>query len=346
MRARAMDAMERWRSALGRAGGGFWTCAILAVALGACTDATDVERLEISASGAVAGQAYLDLNGNETADGPDDPVADASVVLTAAAGGTSVIETETDAEGLFVFEEVPVGTYTVTLAEDVLGDSLLAVDEAEPFQVTMDTANEVVLGATYPELPIEEVREAEPGRRVFTSGIALNPRQSFSDGRVFLEGEEAYLQATDVGRTPAVAVGDSVRFLGRTARRDGRPALDDVTPIILIPQARVPVPREISTGDAATAGGGPLDAALVRIRSAEVSDTMTVEATGDFHFTADDGSGPVEVVLRAFLGFPVQPDEEDVVSQAVGLLAPYDDGSGNVRWRLLVRSASEFGLEP
>jgi uncharacterized repeat protein (TIGR01451 family) len=54
----------------------------------------------------------------------------------------------------------------------------------------------------------------------------------------------------------------------------------------------------------------------------------------------------VEVVLRSFLGIspnpPIRPDTVVALSQAVGLLSPFDDGSGNVRWRLLVRSASEI----
>lgn len=322
--------------------------AALAATLASCTDATDVERLEISAGGAVAGQVYLDLNGNGTADGTDDPITDASVVLTSAAGGTSVQETETDDEGVYVFEEVPVGMYTVSIAPDVLGDSLVTVDEAEPFQVTTDEVNEITLGATFPELTIEEVRAAEPGRRVFTTGIALNPRRQDREGRVFLAGEDEYLQATDVARDPPVSVGDSVRFLGRTAQQAGHPALDDVTPIILVAQAQVPVPVEVSTAEAADAEGGQLDAALVRIGSAEVSDTLTVTDTNDFRFTADDGSGPVEIVLRWHLGFPAQPGPDNPITHAVGMLVPHDDGSGTVRWRLLARSASpeDFGIEP
>lgn len=319
------------------------TALACALALATCTDATDVELLQITASGAVVGQAYLDLNGTGEPDGGDEPLTEVTVVLSAAAGGATVDEAETDEEGIFLFEDVPVGSYRVSVDAGLLGDSLEVVEAVDPVEVVLDEAAEALLGLSFPELTIEEVRAAEPGRRVFTTGIALNPRQSFSDGRVFLEGEAEYLQATDVDREPAVTVGDSVRFLGRTALRDGRPALDDVTPIILIRQAQVPSPVEVSTAEAGTAGDGALDAALVRIRDAAISDTATVG--GDFHFRADDGSGPVEVVLRSFLGFGSPPDRELRVARAAGMLAPYDDGSGNVRWRLLVRAVSELVLE-
>lgn len=319
--------------------------AALVLALGACSDATDIERLEISASGAVVGQAYLDLNGNGEAGAQDEPMAGVSVVLSGASGGAEIATAETDEEGVFLFEEVPVGRYTLAVAPGVLADSLVPVGEAAPFDVVIEEPVELVIGATYPALTVQEAQAAEPGRRVFTTGIALNARQSFSDGRVFLKGAGGYLQATSVARsTPAVSVGDSVRFLGTTTREAGRPGLDDVTPYILVQQAQVPIPVEVSTETAATADGGALDAALVVIRTAVVSDTMTVTATNDFRFLADDGSGPTHVVLRSFLGIP-RPAEGDTVS-AVGMLSPFDDGSGVVQWELLVRAPSELAIIP
>lgn len=322
------------------------SAALLALTFGmaACSGATDVERLEITATGAVVGQAYLDLNGNGMLGAADQPVAAVTVRLSAAAGEAIVAEVTTNAEGVFLFEDVPVGRYRVSLTPGLLADSLVPVEGPEPFDVLLDETAEVVVGATYPALTLEEVRDAEPGRRVFTTGIALNARQSFSDGRVFLKGANTYLQAMEVARsTPAVSVGDSVRFLGTTTRTAGQPALTSVTPYILVQQAQLPIPVEVATGTAAEADGGDLDGALVVIRSGVVSDTVTVG--GDFTFQADDGSGPVEVVLRAFLGFAARPGTGTAVS-ARGMLAPFDDGSGVVRWRVLVRAPSELGVTP
>ncbi len=309
----------------------------------ACSDATDVELLEIDAVGALVGQVYLDLNGSGAAEAVDEPVSGVRVRLTPAAGGAAVAEVTTDAEGLYAFTGVPVGRYAVGVEAALLGDSLRVSEEPEPVEITPAQALERVVGLSFHELTIEEVRSAAPGRRVLTTGIALNPRQPFSDGRVFLRGADRYLQAVDVARNPGVTVGDSVRFLGRTGRDGGRPALLDVTPFILIGQAQVPLPVDASTREAATADGGGLDAALVRIRSATVSDTVTVGS--DFTFRADDGSGAVEVVLRAFLGFGARPPGGSEVAAATGLLQPVEDG-GSVRWRLLVRSPGELTMAP
>lgn len=308
-----------------------------------CTDVTDIELLEIAAAGAVGGQVYLDLNGSGALEAEDEPLIGVTVRLVPVAGGPPVAQTETDADGAFLLQDVPVGRYELGVESELLGDSLRVSEAPDPVQITPAEVRERVVGLAFHELTIEEVRTAAPGRRVLTTGIALNPRQPFSDGRVFLRGADAYLQAVDVARSPAVAVGDSVRFLGRTGRAGGRPALVDVMPFILIGQAQVPTPLEVDTDEAADADGGALDGALVRITSATVSDTATVG--GDFTFRADDGSGEVEVVLRAFLGFTLRPPEGSEIASASGMLQPVEDGGG-VRWRLLVRSAGELTLAP
>jgi uncharacterized repeat protein (TIGR01451 family) len=135
-----------------------------------------------------------------------------------------------------------------------------------------------------------------------------------------------------------------VRILGRTALSNGQPTLDEVTPNVLISLAQLAVPVEVTTAAAASAGSGALDAALVRIRNAEIRDTSTV--SDDFYFWAHNGGDSVEVVFRAFLGISkasVRPDTVVRVSEATGMLSPFDDGSGTLRWRLLVRAASEIG---
>jgi uncharacterized repeat protein (TIGR01451 family) len=130
---------------------------------------------------------------------------------------------------------------------------------------------------------------------------------------------------------------------------NGRPALDNVTRIILVPSAQAVVPIELSTAIAATADGGPLDAALARIRRAEITDTSTVD--GDFRFWADDGSDSVEVVIREFIVPSIntsafRPDTIIRIQEAIGLLSPYyDDVLGAIRWRFLPRAPSDIVLE-
>ena len=107
------------------------------------------------------------------------------------------------------------------------------------------------------------------------------------------------------------------------------------------------LPSEVTTTAAGSASGGTMDGALVRIRNAELADTSTTTA-GHFRFWADDGSDSVEVWIRDFLAidsrtFP--PDSVVRISQMTGLLTPYDDGTGAVRWRLMPRGGGDISLE-
>lgn len=312
-----------------------------------CTDATDVELLEITASGSVVGQAYLDSNGTMFPDEGDVALSDVTVFLSSTIDRVTVATAQTEGDGDFVFEGVPLGSYIIRIDDAVPGDSLVTVGPERRVDVTRDASADAVLGLTYPVLTIEEIRAADPGRTVFTSGIALNTRRTFSeDHRIFIAGASSYLQATNVLYTnPPVAAGDSVRFRGRTSSRDGQPMLDEVTPFIVVTQARVTQPQDVSTAMAASADAGRLDAALVRLRNAEISDTLT--SGGDFFFSADDGSGPIRVVVRSFLGRGTSDLGPSTlrIEEAVGMLSPHDDGSGTITWRLLVRSAGELVTE-
>ena len=322
--------------------------ALLLTAATACTDATDVRLLEISATGSLVGQVYVDLNRSGSVEPTDRPLPYADITLSTPTTDLVVATTTTNDNGIFVFAEVPTGTYRLRVDEAALGDSLTTLTTLPLVDVSLGDTLSAVIGVSYPQLTIEELRTAAPGRRVFTTGIALNVRDNPADGRVFLEGATAFLQTVEVPRQPNVAVGDSLRLLGRTILRDGQPMLqgDSVPTVILINRAKVPSPRVTTTGTGATANGGPLDAALVRVNLAEISDTATV---GDaFHFTADDGSGPLRVVVRPFLqrnNSDIRPDTIIRVDHAIGMLSPHDDGSGTVRWRLLVRSAGELVTE-
>jgi len=317
--------------------------ALMVASAWSCMTVTDVELLEISSTGVIFGQAFLDQNGSGVADAGDAPLRSASVQLVAS-GTSAVVATDTtDTLGVFVLQNVPVGTYQVQLGASVLGDSLQALASGTPITVAVGDTTPLSLGATYPTMTLAQVLAAPPGQRVFTAGIALNPRQFNGDGLVFFKDPAGYLRGTNVDRVN-LNPGDSVRLLGRTAVSEGRPALDAVTPIVLVPLAQFPIPVEVSAAAARVASGGTLDAALVRIRDSEIRDTSTV--ANDFRFWAHNGGDSVEVVLRSFLSIgpnpPVRPDTVVAISQATGLLSPFDDGSGTVRWRLLVRSPSEI----
>jgi len=330
-----------------------WTRLLLVVAVGlwSCDFATDVELLEIAGTGVLFGQAYLDLNGSGSADGGDQPLRNVSVALTTPGGGDVVLSATTDTTGSFILPSVPVGTYRLGLASTVLGDSLTAMGAGGTITVELGDTTFFNLGASYPTLTLAEVRAAAPGRRVFTRGVAMNSRLPSTDGTVHLldTAGVSYLRATGVTTPPGnVLTGDSLRLLGRTAVDNGQPVLDAVTPIVLQRGLSLPPAIQLTTGAAATANAGVLDAALVRIRLAEISDTSTAP-NGDFHFWTNDGTDSLEVVFKWFRNISssaVRPDTTVRINQATGLLTPFDDGTGGgVRWRLLPRAASEVILE-
>jgi uncharacterized repeat protein (TIGR01451 family) len=323
--------------------------AILAAAPWSCTDATDVELLEISAAGALFGQVFLDLDGNGALSAGDEPVREAEVLLVTSGVSSDVVDqAATDSAGAFELLDVPVGSYRLTLGDAVLGDSLSTLGGGEPVTVAQDDTMEVTLGAGFAHLTLEDALLAPPGRRLFTSGIALNSRPNFGDGQVHFKGTSAYLRGLDVARG-SLTPGDSVRLLGRAVVDNGRPALRDVTFFVLVSQAKLVTPVDVSTGGAATAAGGALDAAIARIRRAEITDTSTTPE-GHFRFWADDGTDSVEFVIRDFLVPSIntslfRPDTVVRIDQATGLLSPYDDGSGAVRWRFLLRGGGDFVLQ-
>jgi uncharacterized repeat protein (TIGR01451 family) len=315
------------------------------LAAGACTDASDVTLLEIDATGTVAGIVFLDADGDGQRTGADVPQGDIRVVLLGSSGN-EVQDATTDTLGLFIFEDVPAGAYTVRIPAGALGDSLLAAPEAgEEVQLQREDTVVVELGVSYPVVDVEAVDTLPRGSRIFTSGIALNSRLPFGDGRVHIRGASGALRAIRVDRA-SLATGDSVRLLGRTAIDQGRTVLDEVSAVVLVNQAALPVPEEVSTADAATADAGALDADLVRVRNAAILDTATVQ--GDLRVTIDDGSGPLEMVLQSFLQVDpraFQPDTVVEVARAAGLLVPLDGGDGTVSWRLFPRGGGDLALQ-
>jgi len=319
----------------------------LAIATGswACTSSSDVKLLQVDATGVLTGLAYLDNNGNGALDGTDKPYPQLKVALTATRGGAVVQSATTDSTGTFRMTDIPVGTYRLDLDPGTLGDSLRAVDQAEDLTIRGADTAQVDFGVSFPVLTFEEIRASAPGRRVFTSGIALNPRPNFSDGVVHLQLDSAWLRTINVARAP-INTGDSLRVLGRTKIDNGQTVLDDVTTFTLVSIATIPQAVQKSTAVAASADGGRLDAALLRVRSAEILDTATVD--GDLTFHVDDGSGPLLVVLRSFLQLDASAVRPDTVIRArdlTGLLTPRVDETGQTHWRLLPRGGADVSLE-
>lgn len=306
--------------------------------------------LFVEAEGAITGLVFLDRNGNEVLDASDEPVEGLEVSLFVAGTQSLAASAITDENGIFVLDDVPVGRHRLEADTTFFGDSL-AVFDFDDAELTLraDETLTVRLGVTFPSFSLAEVRSLPVGKKGFTEGIVLNRRDRFGDGSVHLQDGETYLRVVGTPRT-ALFPGDSVRILGRAAQEAGQPILREGEPFLLAQQVVFPQPLEFTTAAATTAADGLRDAALVRVRDADIVDTATV--TGplgrDLIMTIDDGSGPLDMILMELGGFNlgrVHPDSFSI-REATGLLVPSRTADGSVRWRLIPRSSTDLAVDP
>ena len=87
-----------------------------------------------------------------------------------------------------------------------------------------------------------------------------------------------------------------------------------------------------STHVAATANGGPLDAALVGVAGASIIDIPTVGT--DIAIRVNDGSGLLDVVFDARIGPPTPPSPPGGTLSGNGILVPVTGST----WQLKVRA--------
>ena len=141
------------------------------------------------------------------------------------------------------------------------------------------------------------------------------------DGSLHLQAGDTYMRVVGTPRT-TLFPGDSVRILGRAGQEAGQPVFREGEPFLLASQVALALPLEFTTASAATADGGLKDAALVRIRDADIVDTATVVGPfgRDLRMTIDDGSGPLDMLLLELGDFDldqVHPDSFSIQA-AVG----------------------------
>jgi hypothetical protein len=312
------------------------TAVLLALAGAGCAAGDRI--VSIPGQGYVAGLVYLDRDGNRLPGGPDAALQGVGVRLVIAGTLDTLVRATSDANGSFVFGAVPVGRYTVVVpGAAVFGDSVsvVQIDTADVALGVNDTSF-VNVTVSFPSYTLAEARTRPLGEKMFVEGLALNNSTTFGDPTVHLRDTTGALRITGV-RGPLVAVGDSVRFLGKAGRDSaGYVVVEDAQATILL-IVTLPVAVRVSTDSAASAGGGALDAELVRIVDGEIADDTTT-VNGDYRFTVDDGSGPVLVVLDDDAGLTRTPYVPGVVIDATGVLVP--DGAG--AWVLKPRNNGDL----
>lgn len=335
---------------MSRGAGGWAGAAVLAVlaslALAACAQVDDQAILEVEGTGEVVGFVFIDLNGTGQPDPGDEGVEGWQVRLEQPGGGV-VATAVTDTEGNFEFPGVPVGEVVLRMDPGLLGDTVETFGTAfEP--VTLAMGDTVVLqpGVTYPTMTVGEAREAPLGKPLFVTGVALNRLfQSVSVLHVKdAHGDGSVIRVRDLVGFQA-NMGDSVRVRGRTAREAGQPLLELGAVFRLGLSSATLEPVELTTGVAAGAEGGTLDADLVQVRNADILEVQDLDDQG-IRLVVNDGSGELEILLRAFLN--ADPDDLDPalmrLTRARGLLVPRDD-AGQTRWTLQPRTTSDYRVD-
>lgn len=303
---------------------------------------------DVDATGAVAGLVWLDRNGTEELEGSDLVVGDVKITLRRAGGGATVASgTSAKNSGQFVIRDVPVGDYLAEVDATTVGDTLsvMRVDSAN-VRVTANDTSLVLVGLTFPSRLTAEVRELEPETRVFIEGLGLNGWATFGDSTLHVRDAAGAIRIVRAPPVP-VGAGDSLRVLATTAGRAGQVVLKDATIFLLRTGTESPAPVSVETGTAAIADAGSLDADLVRIADAEITDTTAV-ATGDYRLTVDDGSGEVIVLLDRNVPFSFSFGEGGPIGRWVrvtGLLVPDESGAGS-SWVVKPRAAGEVEVLP
>jgi hypothetical protein len=312
-----------------------------ALFLSGCDSPSDVP-VDIIGSGNIQVQAYLDENGDGVRTAIDSPVAGLPLLVRFWNSLNPVDQGTTDAMGQLRLPRVGVGTMRVDPSPSFLGDTLEIVQPpANPFTVRPDTLVVLTVGLGYPFVPFDRVRSLPEGRRVFTSGIALNGRENFGDGEVHLRLDTLAIRATRVDRV-GVTPGDSVRIVGRTRLVEGRMTLDSARIFVLAGSVTLVPPLDFTTGEAATARSGTRDAQLVRVQEALVT-SARMEGTTRV-LTVNDGSGPVDLVVRDYLQLDATLlVQGSTVVRGTGLLRPAP-GSGGSRYRVFPRGAGDLFL--
>jgi hypothetical protein len=314
--------------------------ALAITAVAACDNAGSDLGFGASATTAVSVGVYLDRDGSRTVTVLDTVFGNARIALLAQGSGDTLRTMLSNTLGIARFEGVPLGQYRVVVVPSSIGDSIqvAAVDSSTIRLVAADTNRFVLARLGYPEVSIRDARGLPAGRRVFIRGVILAGVQSFRDTTSHVSDSSGQIRLTRVvlrgglfGNNP----GDSVSVLGVTSTRAGQPTLDNAA-IARFALRPPPIPLAVSTATAATAGGGALDAGLVQITGATISDTLTIAP--DFRIIVSDGSGNLNMIIDGNLQIPRTIFGPGRSMNVRGVLVP--DGLGG--WTLKPRDGGDI----
>ncbi|TVP54481.1 MAG: carboxypeptidase regulatory-like domain-containing protein [Gemmatimonadales bacterium] len=312
---------------------------ILGVLIG-CEGSGPGQLIDTDRSGIIDVEVFADLNRSRTFDGGDSPIGNAWVALRFPGAADTIQRLTTNSVGEVRFSDVPVGVIELLLDPEPLGDSLVVSHQTpDPLRLIRGQSEVVRLGVSYPIVKIDTARGSRQDRPVFVEGVALNGSGALPNSAIHLWDGTGWLRA-EATTGPTIEVGDSVRVRGRVHRTGESVVLREGL------RARIPgrnpdvTPVPVTTREAREAGAS-LDAALVRIETAGV--VQTVFQGGVATVQISDGSGTlmVQIPQGHLLAGNLPIPRAGGTVQLTGLLVPQ---AGGTSWMLRTRSGSDVNI--
>lgn len=313
----------------------------------ACSNAGDKMTLPVLGTGKVLVQVYFDGDGSQSFTVADSVFQGAHVSLLAAGGTDTLRVATTDSHGLATFDSVPLGSWRVSIDRHALNDSVgVVVGDTGILRVLSRgdsniTGRQVRFG--YREVTIAQARAMAAGRRVMIRGTVVSALQYFHDSSAYVSDPSGSIRITSArhraGRT-GNNVGDSVLVVGTSGSDHGQPVILSGLFTSLGAQP-APIATPTTVVEAHNARNGALDAALVQITLARITDTLT---TGpDFLLRIADPADlnvTTDVVVDSLLGIPRSVWRPGLGITVRGVLVPKGDGT----WILKPRGGPDITL--
>ncbi len=318
----------------------FAALASLLLVTTACDNAGQSLAYPDLVTGEIVVGVYLDRDGSLTQNAPDTVYPGVRVALLTAMGTDTIQIALTQADGIARFTDVALGSYRVRVDRAALPDSLpVVVGDTGVIRILArsDSAGASrLVRVGYRELTIAEARALPPGQRFFIRGTVLSTLQSFRDSSTHLASGGSFIRVTGATHRPGRTgnnLGDSVIVLGTSAISAGQPILRNGL-VGTVTERLAPIPLPISLADAITARSGTLDAALVEIPIATITDTATI--TPDYRVRIAIGPDTLTVILDQLLTIQRSNFIPGRFLNARGVLVPNGDGT----WFLKPRPAN------
>lgn len=307
----------------------------LTAVIAACEPAGSDLGFGAEPTGTVSVQVYLDRDGSGTPNAADTLFVGANVALRPLAGGAAVATATTNADGLATFENLRLGGYLVTVSG--IGDSIQVADVSPDSVKITATADAVTAQArlAWDEVSLRDARNLAPGARVFVRGIVSSGLQVFADQSTHMADTSLAIRMTGLtllGGLTGNNPGDSVVVRGVMGQENGQPVMTSGQ-LRRVATRPAPVPKSVTSGEAATAQNGQLDAAFVNLTSVIISDTATVAP--DFRVVASDGSGAITILLDSNISFVRTNFRPDRTMNIRGVLVPDGQGSWILKPRVV-----------